>query len=93
MHISPSLISGCLWRSWVRDIGAEGDVLLRKTVLMSFGSARSLMAAYVGANRFVLYGIADCELHAFVESDAHKKVQRSTRCGSRPSFRRGEHLT
>lgn len=33
-------------------------------------------AAYVGADRFVLYGIADCELHAFVESDAHKNVQR-----------------
>lgn len=51
------------------------------------------MAAYVGANRFVIYGITDCELHAFVESDAHKKVQRSARCGSRPSFRRSEHLT
>jgi hypothetical protein len=31
---------------------------------------------YVGADRWVLYGIADCELHAFVEADAQKKVQR-----------------
>lgn len=67
--------------------------MLRKTVLMSFGSPVINGAAYVGANRFVIYGITDCELHAFVESDAHKKVQRSARCGSRPSFRRSEHLT
>lgn len=33
-------------------------------------------ARYVGADRWVLYGIADCELHAFVESGAQKNVQR-----------------
>jgi len=33
-------------------------------------------AQYVGADRWVLYGIADCELHAFVNADARKKVQR-----------------
>jgi hypothetical protein len=33
-------------------------------------------SAYVGAERFVLYGIADCELHAFVEPDAHKNIER-----------------
>ena len=32
-------------------------------------------AQYVGADRWVLYGIADCELHAFVEADAQKSVQ------------------
>jgi hypothetical protein len=31
---------------------------------------------YVGADRWVLYGIADCELHAFVETDGEKHVQR-----------------
>src|SRR6267142_5905637 len=31
---------------------------------------------YVGANRWVLYDIADCELHAFVEPDAQKNVHR-----------------
>jgi hypothetical protein len=31
---------------------------------------------YAGAVRWLLYDIADCELHAFVEADAAKKVQR-----------------
>jgi hypothetical protein len=31
---------------------------------------------YVGADRFVLLDIADCELHAFVEIDDEKNVQR-----------------
>jgi hypothetical protein len=33
-------------------------------------------AQYVGADRWNLYDIADCELHAFVESDPQKNVQR-----------------
>lgn len=33
-------------------------------------------AQYVGADRWPLYGIADCELHVFVETDAPKKIQR-----------------
>jgi hypothetical protein len=33
-------------------------------------------AQYVGADRFVLFGIADCELHALVEADGHKNVER-----------------
>jgi len=33
-------------------------------------------ARYVGADRFVLLGIADCELHVFVEADAQHRVQR-----------------
>jgi hypothetical protein len=33
-------------------------------------------AQYIGADRWALYGIADCELHALVEADAQKKVQR-----------------
>jgi len=31
---------------------------------------------YVGADRWVLYDIADCELHAFVEADRQHKVKR-----------------
>jgi hypothetical protein len=31
---------------------------------------------YGGADRWVLYGIADCELHAFVEADEQKEVHR-----------------
>lgn len=33
-------------------------------------------AQYVGADRWVLYGDADCELHAFVEADNQQNVQR-----------------
>jgi hypothetical protein len=33
-------------------------------------------AQYVGADRWNLYDIADCELHAFVDSDAQKNVRR-----------------
>ena len=33
-------------------------------------------AKYVGADRWLLYDIADCELHAFVDADAQKSVQR-----------------
>lgn len=33
-------------------------------------------AVYVGGDRFVLYGIADCELHAFVEADTHRNIER-----------------
>ena len=32
-------------------------------------------ARYVGADRWVLYGMADCELHAFVEADEAKNVK------------------
>ena len=31
---------------------------------------------YVGADRWILYGIADCELHAFVDADDQKNVHR-----------------
>jgi hypothetical protein len=31
---------------------------------------------YVGADRWVLYDMADCELHAFVEADREQKVER-----------------
>jgi hypothetical protein len=33
-------------------------------------------AQYVGADRWALYDIADCELHAWVEADAQKNVRR-----------------
>jgi len=33
-------------------------------------------AQYLGADRFVLYEIADCELHVFVEADNQKTIER-----------------
>lgn len=33
-------------------------------------------AKYVGASRWDLYGVADCELHAWVEADPQMRVQR-----------------
>lgn len=38
--------------------------------------ALSKEAAYLGAERFVLYGVADCEIHLFVEADAQRLVKR-----------------
>ena len=32
-------------------------------------------AQYLGADRWVLYDMADCELHLLVDADAHKAVQ------------------
>jgi hypothetical protein len=31
---------------------------------------------YVGADRWILYGVADCEVHVFVKADAQKVVQK-----------------
>jgi hypothetical protein len=33
-------------------------------------------AQYVGADRWILYDIADCEVHVFVDADAQRNVQR-----------------
>lgn len=33
-------------------------------------------ARYVGADRWVLYGVADCEIHLFVEADAEGNIRR-----------------
>jgi hypothetical protein len=33
-------------------------------------------AQYLGADRWVLYGVADCEIHVFVEADSKKQVRR-----------------
>ena len=33
-------------------------------------------AVYAGAHRWVLYDVADCEVHVFIEADANRQVQR-----------------
>lgn len=53
----------------------EGDLIISKrdpTVEIQLPKS----AQYVGADRWILYDIADCELHAFLEADAQQNVQR-----------------
>ena len=33
-------------------------------------------ATYVGGERFTLYGVADCEIHVFIEADADRRMKR-----------------
>ncbi len=33
-------------------------------------------AAYAGGERFTLYGVADCEIHVFIEADADRRMRR-----------------
>lgn len=33
-------------------------------------------ATYVGSERFALYGVADCEIHVFVEADSARRIHR-----------------
>jgi hypothetical protein len=33
-------------------------------------------ARYVGGERFTLYGVADCEVHVFIEADADRRMRR-----------------
>lgn len=60
-----------------RSAGAAG----RRNVILSEHDPKVRIdlpktVQYVGADRWVLYGIADCELHAFVGSDSQKNVHR-----------------
>ena len=47
-------------------------------------------AEYVGADRWVLYGMADCELHAFVDVDAQKTLSVCIGCSLKAICRRGQ---
>ena len=44
-------------------------------------------ARYLGADRWVLYGIADCELHGFVEPTSRSRFSNSTGYSSKAIFR------
>lgn len=33
-------------------------------------------ATYAGGERFTLYGVADCEVHVFIEADANRRMRR-----------------
>jgi len=68
----------------VADVQAQTKAPERKVAGNVITSARDPKARielprsvrYVGADRWVLYDIADCELHAFVEVDGNNNVQR-----------------
>ncbi len=74
------LLTGCLAAQTPAQTGpplrkVEGDTIISK----SDPAARIQLLnspVYVGADRWILYGMADCELHAFVQADTQKKVQR-----------------
>lgn len=76
-----SLLIICLFNA---DLAAQAAAPERKVVGHTIISERNpsirielpQTAVYVGSDRIVLYGIADCELHAFVESDARKNIER-----------------
>ncbi len=52
----------------------EGSVITSRDPAMRITLPKE--AHYVGADRWTLYDVADCEVHVFVEADAAKKVQR-----------------
>jgi hypothetical protein len=53
----------------------EGSVIIsRRDPAVEIELPKS--SQYAGADRWILYDIADCELHAFVEADAQHNVQR-----------------
>jgi len=50
-----------------------GTIISRRDPAMRIELPRT--AKYVGGDRWELYGIADCEIHVFVEADVKKKVR------------------
>jgi hypothetical protein len=73
--IVPVLLSGFLVAQSVRaERKVEGNLITSERdphVLIQLPKS----VQYVGADRWVLYGIADCELHAFVDADPQRNVQ------------------
>ena len=65
-------------------LGAEMSATERRVIVNEIVSERDprlrirlpKTVRYVGADRWILYGIADCELHGFVETDKQGFVQR-----------------
>ena len=54
---------------------ASGNVVVsERDPKINIGVPKS--AKYVGADRWILYGVADCEIHGYVEVDDKKNVQR-----------------
>ena len=80
-HIVIALLSsGLLTQTPTAQTGPPQRKVEGNTITSTTNPAATIQLldspAYVGADRWILYGIADCELHVFVQADAHKKVQR-----------------
>lgn len=80
-HIAMALLlSGLVVQTLTAQTRSPGRKVEGNTITSTKNPAATIQLmdspAYVGADRWILYGIADCELHAFVQADAHKKVQR-----------------
>lgn len=70
-----------LFASFVSVRGVEPQRKAENNVITSENDPRVRItlpasAQYVGADRWELYDMADCELHGFVDADAQKNVQR-----------------
>ncbi len=81
-RIQSSLVVGWLFLSFcVVARAAEPERKVEQNVVTSERAPKIRIALprtvqYVGADRWNLLGIADCELHAFVEANEQRKVQR-----------------
>ena len=81
-HIAVALISSGLFAAQTPAIQAgppERKIQGNSVTSTSDPAARIELLdspAYVGSDRWILYGMANCELHAFVHADSQKQVQR-----------------
>ena len=74
------LLTGCLAAQTVTHTEPPPRKVEGNTITSTSDPAARIQLldrpVYVGADRWILYGMANCELHAFVHADAREKVQR-----------------
>jgi hypothetical protein len=80
-HIAIALLlSGCLAAQTLTQTGSPQRKVEGNTITSTSDPAARIelldSPVYVGTDRWILYGMANCELHAFVQADTQKKVQR-----------------
>jgi hypothetical protein len=65
--------------SWAQSLVPERDVVghqIRSARNPAVRIELPAAATYIGAHRWTLYDVADCELHVFVEADETRRVRR-----------------
>jgi hypothetical protein len=83
-HTKALLLTGCLAAQTLTQTLTNPEPPLRKvegnTITSTSDPAAKIQLlnspVYVGADSWILYGFSNCELHAFVQADAQKNVQR-----------------